>query len=172
MKRQFLFLIMGLGLLCTIYIFCYLGSRGKEVEHVLDREAKLELPPVAKDVSEVRKVMMIGERSLEGFHDPLLNPIEDLKKVKVLFSNYRALVKSHENVPVGGNGDLMDVLLGKNPYKQKFLPNDYQHLSAKGELLDRWGNAIWVHPISGKELELRSAGPDGVLFNEDDVVLE
>lgn len=115
---------------------------------------------------------LIGERVLAGFHDPGSPPVRDLVLVRQLFANYQALVKSHADRPVGCNGDLVDVLLGKNPYKQRFLPDDYRFLNDEGELMDRWGKAIWVHPVSGDLIELRSAGVDGILFNEDDVVLE
>ena len=45
-------------------------------------------------------------------------------------------------------------------------------LNEAGQLLDRFGNPYYFHPVSEQMIEIRSAGPDGKLWTNDDVALE
>ncbi len=39
-----------------------------------------------------------------------------------------------------------------------------------GELVDRWGTPYFFHQISGADTEIRSAGPDKIMYTADDIV--
>jgi hypothetical protein len=45
-------------------------------------------------------------------------------------------------------------------------------INKHGELVDPWGTAYFFHQLSGKETEIRSAGPDKILWTADDLVTE
>lgn len=75
----------------------------------------------------------------------------------------------HQN-PVGTNAEITRHLLGKNSRRTRFLP-DAAHINSKGELTDRWDQPLFFHQISARLMEVRSAGPDHVMWNGDDEVL-
>lgn len=75
----------------------------------------------------------------------------------------------HQN-PVGNNAAITRVLLGKNSRSVRYLPADAQ-INGKGELTDQWDQPIFFHQISGTITEIRSAGPDHVMWTGDDEAL-
>jgi hypothetical protein len=72
--------------------------------------------------------------------------------------------------PVGNNAEITRVLSGKNPRGEKYLPAD-SRIDDKGQLTDRWDQPIFFHQISGTVMEIRSAGPDHVMWTSDDEAL-
>ena len=50
------------------------------------------------------------------------------------------------------------------------LPPDHPAINPNGELCDRWGTPFFFHAESAKKMEIRSAGPDKKMWNDDDVV--
>ena len=83
---------------------------------------------------------------------------------QVLFFYRRAFGEN----PVGQNEDITAALLGANPQSLAFLPHGSAAI-ANGQLVDPWGTPYWFHPLSGQQMEIRSAGPDRELFTPDDV---
>jgi hypothetical protein len=75
----------------------------------------------------------------------------------------------HEN-PVGSNAEITQRLLGKNPRSVRYLPAN-AHINNASELTDRWDQPVFFHQISGTLMEIRSAGPDHVMWTGDDEVL-
>lgn len=72
--------------------------------------------------------------------------------------------------PVGTNAEIVRYLNGGNPQGVRYLPQEYQRFNEAGELLDPWGTPYFFHQVSAKETEIRSAGPDRVLWTGDDVL--
>ena len=73
--------------------------------------------------------------------------------------------------PVGTNPEITRALNGDNPKQVKFLrAEDGTQINAKGELVDSWGTPYFFHQISGTEMEIRSAGPDKIMWTTDDLV--
>lgn len=70
--------------------------------------------------------------------------------------------------PVGDNGDIVAALAGGNAKMAAWLAPDCAAV-VNGRLVDRWGTPYWFHAISGREMEIRSAGPDRELFTGDDL---
>ncbi len=97
-------------------------------------------------------------------------PETETRKIKFLVRDYRA---AHGENPVGSNAEITRALLGKNPRGIKFLDPAALGLaiSPAGELLDSWGHPYFFHAVSGTQMEVRSAGPDGLLFTADDVIV-
>jgi len=72
--------------------------------------------------------------------------------------------------PVGTNPEITSALQGDNPKHINFLKQDGNRTNANGELVDVWGTPYFFHQISGHEMEIRSAGPDRVMYTGDDLV--
>ena len=79
-----------------------------------------------------------------------------LDAVHFMLRDYRSL--TGEN-PVGTNAEIMKAMMGGNPRQATLGPPPGQRLNADGELLDPWGKPYFFHQLSGREMEIRSAGP-------------
>ena len=94
----------------------------------------------------------------------------ELLAVRGMLRDYRAAFGQN---PVGTNREITRALLGNNPRGVRFnfsadAAGSAPRLDERGQLLDRWGHPYFFHQISGATLEVRSAGPDGVMWNADD----
>ena len=74
--------------------------------------------------------------------------------------------------PVGTNPEITRQLTGNNPRHINFLtPRPGIRINENGELLDPWGTPYFFHQLSGSDTEVRSAGPDKILWTSDDLVV-
>jgi len=73
--------------------------------------------------------------------------------------------------PVGTNPEITGALAGQNAKQIHFLKSDGNRVNSKGELVDTWGTPYFFHQISGHQMEIRSAGPDRVMYTPDDLVI-
>lgn len=102
-------------------------------------------------------------------NDPATDGEFDLGILQELFQT--AARFSKEGVPEGGNNaEITASMLGRNRQRLAVIPRDLPALDAEGRLLDRWGRPYFMHPVSSYSIEVRSAGPDGALWNADDLV--
>lgn len=99
--------------------------------------------------------------------DHTQTPLNDLEIVNEFLDMYR---KTFSNLPIGSNEDLTAILTGTNPLSGVLFPSD-SPMIVKGAIVDRWGSPYWIHPNSGTQVEIRSAGPDKSLFTPDDVIM-
>jgi len=104
-----------------------------------------------------------------GLNDPGTNVDSDLRIVNELFLAYRG--STHQLDPVGENAELTAALRGRNKLGFAFIPAGCTAVNAKGELCDRWGTPYFFHALGGDRMEIRSAGPDRVMWTADDAVL-
>lgn len=89
---------------------------------------------------------------------------QDLEMINEILGNYRMIFKEN---PVGtDNEEFASALAGENAKKIVFIEPG---LLSDGELLDRYGFPYMFHPQSADAMDLRSRGPDGQLWTEDDV---
>ena len=70
--------------------------------------------------------------------------------------------------PIGTNAEIMRAINGDNLKQVRIGPPAGQRLNEKGELVDRWGTPYFFHQLSGDRMEIRSAGPDRVMWTGDD----
>ncbi|HEY1489419.1 MAG TPA: hypothetical protein VGF90_00150, partial [Verrucomicrobiae bacterium] len=98
---------------------------------------------------------------------PALPPLTVLDKARVVIHNYHAAFGEN---PVGTNPEIAAALQGKNPKQINFLAESGLRLNDKGEIIDGYGTPFFFHQISGHEMEIRSAGPDKVMWTSDDMV--
>jgi hypothetical protein len=92
---------------------------------------------------------------------------DDVAAVAEIVTNY---IQQFHEAPVGNNAEITAALAGDNPRGHAGLRADNPAISAKGELTDRWGTPYFFHALAGDLMEIRSAGPDHRMFNDDDVV--
>lgn len=72
--------------------------------------------------------------------------------------------------PTGSNAEITAALTGKNKLRLALVPPDHPAINRSGELCDRWGTPFFFHAESATKMEIRSAGPDKKMWNDDDVV--
>lgn len=96
---------------------------------------------------------------------------EDLLLVDGALRRFWLLFKDPDLLRVGSNAEIVECLAGGNPEGFEFVSRDHPFVDDTGQLLDRWGTPLFFHAESMLAIEIRSAGPDGRLFTEDDVFL-
>lgn len=89
----------------------------------------------------------------------------DLEHVRLIIREYRDVVGEN---PMGTNAEIMQAVLGDNLKQAKIGLPEGQRLNGKGELVDRWGTPYFFHQVSKNEMQVRSAGPDQVMWTGDD----
>jgi len=129
------------------------------------------LPTESHEPNAPASAPLPGEALMQAYGDPSTSPIEDLQALDRVLTGYFSIIKNDPRHPIGGNEDLAAALRGENANLQEFLPADHPAFDAANRLIDRWGTPLFVHPVAGREIELRSAGPDQTMFTEDDVTL-
>ena len=72
---------------------------------------------------------------------------------------------------VHDNATLTAVLLGENPSGLKFLSKEMSFVNSNGEIVDPWGVPLFFHFLDSQTVDIRSAGPDQSMWNEDDLTL-
>jgi len=92
----------------------------------------------------------------------------DLENVRLMFRDYRSVMGEN---PVGSNAEIMKSVMGGNPKQAQLGPQGGQGINGNGELVDRWGTPYFFHQVSATTMEIRSAGPDKVMYTSDDLVL-
>ncbi|NNC87458.1 MAG: hypothetical protein HKN82_03235 [Akkermansiaceae bacterium] len=106
----------------------------------------------------------------EQLNDESATVQDDLSVVGELIAAYIRYIGTG---PEGGlNEEFVAALQGSNPMKLILLGKDHARVNEAGELLDRFGTPYYFHPVSAKEIEIRSAGPDKLLWSKDDVLLD
>ncbi|MEQ1851027.1 MAG: hypothetical protein ABMA01_05475 [Chthoniobacteraceae bacterium] len=91
----------------------------------------------------------------------------ELESVQMMFRDFRT--RLGEN-PVGSNAEIMRAVMGENPAKARLGPPEGQGVNERGELVDRWGTPYFFHQLAKDNMEVRSAGPDRVMWTPDDLV--
>ena len=73
--------------------------------------------------------------------------------------------------PVGTNREITSALNGQNPKQVNFIrPEAGLRINDNGELVDPWGTPYFFHQLSAMQMEVRSAGPDKIMWTDDDLV--
>lgn len=90
--------------------------------------------------------------------------------VEALARNIRDYRDRFGGNPVGNNAEIVREMDGGNAKGAAYLPSELKRLNGEGELIDEWGTPYFFHQESAKEIEIRSAGADRVLWTSDDLV--
>jgi hypothetical protein len=104
---------------------------------------------------------------------PKVNPAEpdspvaaDFDRISLMFRDYRTLTGGN---PEGTNAEIMKAIMGGNPKGAMLGPPEGLSVNENGELIDRWGAPYFFHQLTRDLMEIRSAGPDGRMWNDDDL---
>ena len=93
--------------------------------------------------------------------------LEALENVQFALRDYRSVFGEN---PIGTNAEITKALTGSNLKQIKIPLPVGSSVNGEGEMCDRWDTPYFFHQISGKEMEVHSAGPDRVRGTADDVV--
>jgi hypothetical protein len=100
-------------------------------------------------------------------------PIERTPVVSYEMGAILRCIGNYSNVfheyPEGSNAEVAKALLGQNEENRKFLAWRPQDISPSGGLKDPWGTEYHLRVEANGKVELRSAGPDRLMWTEDDV---
>lgn len=96
--------------------------------------------------------------------------VSDLRLVAGILETFRSNFLQTGN-PTGTNAEITAALTGQNPLRLALIPPDHPAINPAGELCDRWGSPIFFHAESASRMDIRSAGPDRKMWNDDDVVV-
>jgi hypothetical protein len=87
-----------------------------------------------------------------------------------VFANYSSRYGGN---PYGTNPEITGALNGDNPNGAKFITEESGlRINGRGELVDSWGTPFFFHQLSATVMEIRSAGPDRVMYTADDLVTQ
>jgi len=103
------------------------------------------------------------------FESTNLPPETIVENMRTRIRQYGAMFGGN---PVGTNPEITKALQGDNPKHIDFLKPDGNRVNTKGELVDPWGTPYFFHQLSASETEIRSAGPDRVMYTADDLVIK
>jgi hypothetical protein len=92
--------------------------------------------------------------------------VNAIDQIQLMLRDFRTIGGDN---PVGTNAEIMKSIMGGNPKQATLGPPEGQSLNGEGELIDRWGTPYFFHQISGKEMQVRSAGPDRKMWTDDDI---
>jgi hypothetical protein len=177
MKKQVTLIVVITVICITAFLawnrYIVLSTAPAALENISDNHnastkspnSTAQLSPKAK-----REIMLsLPEAHLaDNLNAPSNTLLQDVGIVCSMLSAWRSIYRKTGN-PVGNNQDLVRALLGDNPNAIIFLRQDNPAINKNGELCDRYGHPFFFHAESGTRMEVRSAGPDGVLFTPDDV---
>jgi hypothetical protein len=96
---------------------------------------------------------------------------------EIALDNMRHVIKDYGSMfggnPVGNNAEITSQLMGQNPRQANFIrPDAGMRVNSEGELVDPWGTPYFFHQLSGTEMEIHSAGPDKIMWTDDDLVIK
>ena len=92
--------------------------------------------------------------------------VQAVDNVQFALRDYRGAVGVN---PEGTNEEITSALMGKNLKQFRLEIPEGSRVSAKGELCDPWGTPYFFHHLSAQKMEIRSAGPDLVMWTSDDI---
>lgn len=95
----------------------------------------------------------------------------------IVLENVRTAIRQYSQEmggnPVGTNPEITAALAGDNPKHLHFLDSEAGlRVNAAGEMIDPWGSPLFFHQLSATVMEIRSAGPDRILWTADDLVVK
>lgn len=173
MKARFKWTPTSWVLLCAVIAsFVFLAVKSWK----LDKEWEETSPPAIAPQSEIPDAEVEKPQDLYDFTASHMEQYaaketstqDDVKTVSLMLESAFLMMK--DQIPsFSGNQELVIILQGKNPSGMKFLSSSFPYIDQEGQLLDRWRKPLFFHRISGSSIDVRSAGPDGIMWNGDDV---
>jgi hypothetical protein len=127
---------------------------------------------VTQSAGESEQVRFLGENPFTLEYGKSNGDIKrDLEALRDVVIDCQSLIKNFDAFHLPGNPEIIGFLQGENPEKLAWIPAEHSLIKSDLGLLDRNGNAVFFHRLSGLQIEYRSAGADGKHWTDDDVVV-
>ena len=127
---------------------------------------------VARSAGESEQVRFLGENPFTLEYGKSNGDIRrDLEAIRDVVTNCQSLIKNFDAFHLPGNPEIVRFLQGANPENLAWIPEEHSLIKRDIGLLDRNGNPVFFHRLSGLQIEYRSAGADGKHWTDDDVVV-
>lgn len=110
-----------------------------------------------------------GDILLQGYASASSNPQQDIAQLSRVLSNFLLTHKNASDRPLSANEEWSATLLGKRPSSPAWLSENAPLFDEKKRLIDRWQSPLHFHAIGRQQWEVRSPGPDKILFTNDDL---
>ena len=111
-----------------------------------------------------------GNRDLAGYAAPGGTDLEDMRMLAGCASAFLTIHKQAAERPLSANEEWSAALRGQRHGTSRWLEDGPPVFSTDGKIIDRHGTPVHFHALGAKAWELRSAGPDKLLFTDDDAV--
>lgn len=115
------------------------------------------------------RALLPGEKILSGYGDPAQPPAQDLVLMHRCLETFLLAAKGMKEQPLSANGEIAAALRGEGFVKVAFLPQGHPVFDEAGLLCDRWLTPLFFHAERAGVFAIRSAGPDKILWSEDDL---
>ncbi len=160
---------IGVVLLCVIGGAWFFSAKKPDPSDQLNSQKKvISTVQVTSQKPAVEKPL-VGEDILQGYAVASTTVRQDLTLMSHVLENFALLVKGADPLPLGANEEIAAALRGRNRLQLRFVPDTSPIFNAKGQIVDRWATPLYFHAISRDQLEIRSAGPDKIMWTLDDV---
>jgi hypothetical protein len=146
------------------------GQRTSTPEVIANKKSGPTVPVLSK--KPVVEKPPVGEAIVQGYGSAGSTVKQDLTQVSRVLENFALLVKGDDPLPLGANEEIAAALRGRNRMQLRFVAETSAIFNTKGQIVDRWGVPLYFHAISRDRVEIRSAGPDKVMWTADDVQRE
>ena len=111
-----------------------------------------------------------GKSDLAGYAAPGGSDLEDMRMLAGSASAFLTIHKQAAERPLSANEEWSAALRGQRPGTSRWLDDGPPVFSTDGKIIDRHGTPVHFHALGDKAWEFRSAGPDKLLFTDDDAV--
>ena len=127
---------------------------------------------IAELAEESEGVRFLGENPFTREYGKLDGNIKrDLEALRDVVINCQSLMKNFDTFHLPGNPEIVKFLQGENPENLAWIPAQHPLIKPNIGLLDRNGNPVFFHRLSGLQIEYRSAGADGKHWTDDDIAV-
>lgn len=184
--RAILLVLVCLAAVFAAYLLLLPGEKGESLEEqsaafpvIVD---EVESAPGGRDAGPMRAPFSFFEpgdvvedeskpRLLRHYGAEHRGGGDDLRLVRAVIEQYWRMTNDPDSLTLGANEDVLRNLAGQNSLGIEFVSPDHEFLNTKGQLLDRWGQALYFHANSVTDIEIRSSGPDRKRYTDDDIVV-
>ena len=158
--------VILLSILGFIILSSLVKTTSKDVEIVQRTEKIAEL------AEESEGVRFLGENPFTREYGKLNGDIKrDLEALRDVVINCQSLMKNFDTFHLPGNPEIVKFLQGENPENLAWIPAQHPLIKPNIGLLDRNGNPVFFHRLSGLQTGYRSAGADGKHWTDDDIAV-
>ena len=173
-NKQGELVLLSVPLLVILFLLMRDGEEGDESRRPNAKSAiVLRVTPNAgggEKIFEEEAVSDLSEQYLQNYGSNKQQALQDLEEVAAIFDDYRTVAGPANPLPTRGNSEMVQFLSGENPSGFRYLSMSGPAVNPSGELVDRWGNPLYLHFVSSEEIEIRSAGVDGEMWTDDDLL--